>query len=611
MKRRLSFIIALVMSASTVMTVYAAEDDIAVADPTSAQIQYDEIDPVGVTYTEDVTSEPEQSVSYLTEDGVLSDTGDVIYVDESYTGDTAADYVTDYSGGDAELLTDDNVLYDDQYVYSAQEYTEDMPTDTDTAESYTAPYIYIEHSDFSPSYKNSIWYRRLMSVSLTGDYLTDMFAIAKSQLGYHEGSNYDEQDGYHLGDRNFAEYTYWFGEPGQKWCGEYVGWCIAMASIPHEIFKPRFYTGDDRTFKWSDTEYSGGDTGYEIKPGDVIVFQYRGGDHVVLVESVECEDGIVTLHTYNGNYSNSVCRTDYVIDSGTGRTLNVWTTARGYVSYIYSPDFSIAESLDYYTVTFDANGGYADYYTKRLTASATYGLMPVPVREGYVFDGWYTDPQLGSKVTNYSLFTEGSDQTLYAHWIEEGYADDEFSWLGMESIELKTGESVRLTPGLWTTSDANIAPVSANRLFAKHPGTTSISGATDNGIVYKIIVNVKPGSDDDIEESPVTAQVDGADYPADTDEYIEQSEYDFGGELLQSAFSPNRYILKISAGEKYSLEETGMAQSDIRRISRENVAYVDGDGYVCAVSAGRCVIRGRVNGKIVRITVKVTETGNE
>ena len=33
---------------------------------------------------------------------------------------------------------------------------------------------------------------------------------------------------------------------------------------------------------------------------------------------------------------------------------------------------------------------------------------------GYTFDGWYTEPVGGSKVTTSTVFT--SDTTIYAHW---------------------------------------------------------------------------------------------------------------------------------------------------------------------------------------------------
>ena len=47
----------------------------------------------------------------------------------------------------------------------------------------------------------------------------------------------------------------------------------------------------------------------------------------------------------------------------------------------------------------------------------TYGELPTPAkREGYIFDGWYTDPEGGDYVSSKTKFTLDNNQTLYAHW---------------------------------------------------------------------------------------------------------------------------------------------------------------------------------------------------
>ena len=41
-------------------------------------------------------------------------------------------------------------------------------------------------------------------------------------------------------------------------------------------------------------------------------------------------------------------------------------------------------------------------------------LPESPTMDGYTFNGWYTEPVGGSKVTTSTVFT--SDATIYAHW---------------------------------------------------------------------------------------------------------------------------------------------------------------------------------------------------
>ena len=67
-------------------------------------------------------------------------------------------------------------------------------------------------------------------------------------------------------------------------------------------------------------------------------------------------------------------------------------------------------------VTFDANGGSVSPSSKEVTNGGTYGELPAPVRNGYVFDGWYTAVEGGTQVTAVNAVRLSDHQTLYAHW---------------------------------------------------------------------------------------------------------------------------------------------------------------------------------------------------
>ena len=72
-----------------------------------------------------------------------------------------------------------------------------------------------------------------------------------------------------------------------------------------------------------------------------------------------------------------------------------------------------------HTVTLNANGG-------KLAAGSSFTVSEggkydgldtyVPTRDGYSFEGWYTEADGGSKISSASTVTVTSDQTLYAHW---------------------------------------------------------------------------------------------------------------------------------------------------------------------------------------------------
>ena len=86
------------------------------------------------------------------------------------------------------------------------------------------------------------------------------------------------------------------------------------------------------------------------------------------------------------------------------------------------------------TVTFDPNGGTISQQSKTVINArvqpssgnaayySKYGSLPVPTKNGYVFSGWYTERNGGTKISENTPVTIMSNQTLYAHW-ELGYYD--------------------------------------------------------------------------------------------------------------------------------------------------------------------------------------------
>ena len=74
-----------------------------------------------------------------------------------------------------------------------------------------------------------------------------------------------------------------------------------------------------------------------------------------------------------------------------------------------------------YTVTFNANGGTCSTASKSVTYDGTYGDLPTSTRTGYVFNGWYTASNGGTKVTADSKVAITANQTLYAQWTLNTY----------------------------------------------------------------------------------------------------------------------------------------------------------------------------------------------
>ena len=69
-----------------------------------------------------------------------------------------------------------------------------------------------------------------------------------------------------------------------------------------------------------------------------------------------------------------------------------------------------------YTLNFNANEGVCETQTGTVTYAKPYGELPVPTREHYSFDGWFTEADGGEQITAEMVFEGNADQTLYAHW---------------------------------------------------------------------------------------------------------------------------------------------------------------------------------------------------
>lgn len=103
----------------------------------------------------------------------------------------------------------------------------------------------------------------------------------------------------------------------------------------------------------------------------------------------------------------------------TGYTLDGWRNGSVAVSadtvVVADMELIARWTANKYTVTFDANDGTPTPPAVTRNYGATMGSLPTGVtREGYVFQGWYTDKTDGTKITSLTKVT--GDVTVYAHW---------------------------------------------------------------------------------------------------------------------------------------------------------------------------------------------------
>jgi uncharacterized repeat protein (TIGR02543 family) len=70
-----------------------------------------------------------------------------------------------------------------------------------------------------------------------------------------------------------------------------------------------------------------------------------------------------------------------------------------------------------YTVTFNANGGSVTPANAAVGSNGRLASLPIPTRQGYTFNGWFTLPIGGTEITTNYIFS--ANNTVYAQWTEE------------------------------------------------------------------------------------------------------------------------------------------------------------------------------------------------
>ena len=144
------------------------------------------------------------------------------------------------------------------------------------------------------------------------------------------------------------------------------------------------------------------------------------------------------------------------------------------------------------TVTFNPNGGTVNETSRTVVEGQKIGTLPIPVRDGYAFDGWYIDTQAGPKIEHTYIPT--SNITVKAKWIE---IEAMFDTGRNVNIKLKTLAGTEILPDYQAqTADNNVTAIrksttepTAENKTAEHVISASYSSVPiyawfDNGTIY-------------------------------------------------------------------------------------------------------------------------------
>ncbi|MDO4845139.1 MAG: InlB B-repeat-containing protein, partial [Oscillospiraceae bacterium] len=153
-----------------------------------------------------------------------------------------------------------------------------------------------------------------------------------------------------------------------------------------------------------------------IAPTYTVIFDPNGGSVTPTSGTTGTDGKLASLptpnranHTFDGWFTEKSGGTrvdEHYVFSGNVTIYAHWTYTGGGGGGITTQ----------YTLTYETNGGNAVAATKH-SRGTTVNLTATPTREGYTFDGWYSDAALTNNIT--SIMMDGN-KTVYAGWKENG-----------------------------------------------------------------------------------------------------------------------------------------------------------------------------------------------
>ncbi|MGM9553061.1 MAG: RICIN domain-containing protein [Faecousia sp.] len=250
----------------------------------------------------------------------------------------------------------------------------------------------------SASYRSGPYYTALTKVNLTGNQRTDIVNVAKSQVGYQEGSSSAYLSGTVKGSNNYTEYGRWYGMQ-DMWCAMFVSWCANVANISTNIVPKHSYTPSglnwfiSRGQAYSRAKVAAGV--YTPQPGDIIYF--KSSRNTAITNHIGIVTGYSngTVYTIEGNTSSATVSTN-----GGAVAAKSYSINNTYIVYICKPNYTGSSS--------GSSSGSS-------TATETSVNIPDNLKD-WVFDAFYYANQYPDLKAAFGT----DEQKLYDHFVKYG-----------------------------------------------------------------------------------------------------------------------------------------------------------------------------------------------
>ena len=220
-----------------------------------------------------------------------------------------------------------------------------------------------------------------------------------------------------------STYTTWNGCNWYTYCsncGTFMGSGVSHGATAYGSWQ-NYSTNQHRRYNYC-VNCGQGEYEYGWHSAQTQYEQYSSSQHRITSYCSVCSSDIGSASYENHDFSYGSWQN--YSDSRHRRT----RTCRdcGYSSYDYADhadangdgkcDGCSKELTVYVDVTLDACGGVLDDDEVTVIFGDTYGELPEPTREGYTFDGWYTEKDGGELVEAGTEVSDKGAHTLYAHW---------------------------------------------------------------------------------------------------------------------------------------------------------------------------------------------------
>lgn len=196
----------------------------------------------------------------------------------------------------------------------------------------------------------------------------------------------------------------------------------------HTLSGNRYWTAKSGGVKTiSSNSKTESDTSITNKPTMPTVSSSTGGNWIVTIPAnyklplYFSAESTSTAGKYVSAKSSSyqiVCTKRATLSNGSVRYYALFNSTNDPYWFVYGNGMTIQnmDTSKTFKITFDPISGTVSSANKTVSTNSTYGTLPTPVRNGYIFDGWYTTKSGGTKITASTTVNLTSDQTLYAHW---------------------------------------------------------------------------------------------------------------------------------------------------------------------------------------------------